>query len=116
MTQRETRSNLRSGVNLFNLPDKPLGAELTETLLKSSTVRIERIVSQGHTSPDGFWYDQNENEWVSLIEGQAVIEFQDGATQALSQGEHCLIPAHQRHRVKSTSTSPPAIWLAVFFV
>ena len=101
--------------NLFHQPDQRLEMELTEKVLKSGAVRIERIISQGHTSPDDFWYDLNEHEWVSLLEGQAVIQFDDGSSKHLTRGDHCFIPAHTRHRVQSTSTSPAAIWLAVFF-
>lgn len=50
--------------NLFaNLPSD-LPDELFTTLLDASNLRIERIVSHGHASPEGFWYDQDDHEWV----------------------------------------------------
>jgi cupin 2 domain-containing protein len=76
-------------------------------------VRIERIVSNGHASPDGFWYDQNEHEWILLLEGEAGIELADGEQVDLRRGDALNLPAHTRHRV--TFTSRPAIWLAVFY-
>lgn len=53
--------------NLFsNISDDPAG-ELLETLLDADSVRIGRIVSRGHASPEGFWYDQDQREWVVVL-------------------------------------------------
>ena len=80
----------------------------------SSDIRIERIVSTGQASPPGFWYDQEQDEWVVLLTGKAKIVWEDGQSRALSAGEWLLIPAHQRHRVEWTAKEPPpCIWLAV---
>jgi cupin 2 domain-containing protein len=76
-------------------------------------VRIERILSSGHTTPDGEFYDQPNNEWVVLLQGEAELAYDDGSTRRLSAGDHLLIPAHERHRVTHTSTEPPCVWLAV---
>ena len=46
--------------------------------------RIERIVSEGHVSPEGFWYDQDEPEWVALIRGTAELEFENGRQHFLN--------------------------------
>ena len=97
---------------LHPLPDDCTEEVFTE-LLRQGAVRIERIVSNGHASPDGFWYDQDEHEWVLLLEGEAGIEFADGPPVCLTQGDALNLPAHTRHRV--TFTSRPAIWLAVFY-
>ena len=97
---------------LHPLPEKLTEEAFTE-LLRHDAVRIERIVSNGHASPDGFWYDQDENEWVLLLEGEAGIEFADGERVHLTRGDTLNLPAHTRHRV--TYTSRPAIWLAVFY-
>ena len=81
--------------------------------------RVERIVSQGHVSPEGFWYDQDQQEWVAVIQGEAELEFEDGLegrreSLKMTAGEWLLIPAHARHRVTHTSTEPPCVWAAVF--
>lgn len=100
-------------MNLFHpLPDD-LHEETFTELLRHGPVRIERIVSNGHISPDNFWYDQDEHEWVLLLEGEATIEWADGQQLHLNQGDALNLPAHTRHRV--TFTSRPAIWLAVFY-
>jgi cupin 2 domain-containing protein len=66
-----------NGRNLFgDLPGK-LPAELIETLVETQHVRIERIISHGHASPEGFWYDQDQNEWVSVLKGAARVRFED---------------------------------------
>lgn len=81
--------------------------------LRQDAVRIERIVSNGHASPEGFWYDQDEQEWVLLLEGEAEIEFAKSEPVHLTRGDTLNLPAHTRHRVASTSR--PAVWLAVFY-
>lgn len=98
------------------LSDLPadLPEELIETLLEAQGVRIERIVSLGHVSPEGFWYDQDECEWVLLLKGAARIRFEE-ETLELGPGDFVNIPAHQKHRVDWTSPDEPTIWLAVFY-
>lgn len=104
---------MRLSRNLLHpLPDD-LTDEAFTVLLQQGTVRIERIVSNGHASPDGFWYDQAEHEWVLLLEGEAGVEFADGEQIHLTRGATLNLPAHTRHRV--TFTSRPAVWLAVFY-
>jgi len=101
--------------NLFaNLPAR-LSDELTEVLAESRLVRIERIVSTGQHSPDGFWYDQEEEEWVAVLAGEAILQFDDGESLAMKPGDHLLIPAHRRHRVEWTTPDAPTVWLAVFY-
>lgn len=100
--------------NLFdNLPSN-LPEELFNTLLDTGNVRIERIVSQGHASPEGFWYDQDEHEWVVVLRGAARLSV-EGEIKELKQGDFLNIPAHQKHRVEWTTPDEPTIWLAVFY-
>lgn len=102
-------SNLFANLPI-NLPD-----ELMECLVETSQVRIERIVSTSHASPDGFWYDQDEHEWVVLLQGAAKLTFAEGQTLEMTPGDHVLIPAHRQHRVDWTTAEQPTVWLAVFF-
>ncbi len=104
--------------NLFNGIPTHLPEELVTRLAGSGSVRIERIVSDGHASPEGFWYDQEQDEWVLLLSGGAelVLETAEGLERTtLNPGDHLLIPARQRHRVEATVTSEKTVWLAVFF-
>ncbi len=82
-------------------------------LLKNS-VRIERIVSNGQSSPKDFWYEQDESEFVVILKGDAILEFEDEQL-VLNEGDAVNIPAFKRHRVKYTNQSEPTIWLAVFY-
>lgn len=88
--------------------------ELITTLLEANGVRIERIVSNGHASPDGFWYDQDRHEWVMLVTGAARLCFEN-ETIEMKPGDHVNIPAHKRHRVDWTTPDEPTIWLAVHY-
>ena len=101
-------------MNLFEDIPENLPQELTEVLVEGSNVRIERIVSDGQQSADGFWYDQEQSEWVLLVSGSAVLEFEDRKVE-LKAGDHILIPPHHRHRVVATSSAEKTIWLAVFY-
>jgi len=100
-------------MNLLHPLPKDLTEEVFTELLRHGAVRIERIISNGHASPDGFWYDQDEPGWVLLLEGEAEIEFAEGKRVHLTRGDALNVPAHTRHRV--TFTSCPAVWLAVFY-
>ncbi len=91
----------------------PSEAERLETLASGAGVRIEKILSSGHVTPPGEWYDQSDDEWVLLVEGEATIGFESGMQCTLRGGEWVFLPAHVRHRVESTSVSPGCVWLAV---
>jgi cupin 2 domain-containing protein len=100
--------------NLFSEIAANLPEEICQTLLSTSHVRIERAVSQGHASPPDFWYDQEQNEWVLLIQGSAQLRFEDAVVE-MQPGDFINIPAHQRHRVESTDSTQPTIWLAIYY-
>ena len=100
--------------NLFTDLPTGLPEELIETLCENRNVRIERIISNGHTSPPGFWYDQPQHEWVVLLKGAARIGFED-QTFDLHPGDFINIPAHKKHRIEWTTPNEPTVWLAVFY-
>lgn len=99
------------------LADLPMSipAELVTVLAENTHVRIERIVSTAHCSPPGFWYDCEEQEWVVVLKGEGLLQFENGSAVRLGVGDHYLIEAHQRHRVEWTSETEPTVWLAVYF-
>ena len=101
-------------LNLYNLPETLPDAEEFTDLIPDRGVKIERIVSHGQTSPADEWYDQDRDEWVVLIQGEAVLEYESGQKLHVKAGDHVLIPAHRGHRVDYTSRTPPCIWIAVF--
>jgi cupin 2 domain-containing protein len=99
---------------LRDLPDAR-GGEITEILLAAPGMRIERIVSLGQASPPGFWYDQDEAEWVLLLAGAARLRFADeNQNRVLGPGDHLHIAPHCRHRIEWTDPTAPTVWLAVF--
>lgn len=101
--------------NIFSLlPDK-LEHELFEELLRENNIKIERIISRGHASPANGWYDQNENEWVVVLEGSGSILFENGDEVNLKKGDYLNIPAHTRHKVTRTDTNGVTIWLAIHY-
>jgi len=109
---------INTGNVLAGLPPAGQPEELIEQLAAedaASPVRIERIVSHGHVTPDGEWYDQDQDEWVLVLQGAARLSFEDRPDLALTAGEYVNIPAHVRHRVSWTRPDTPTVWLAVFY-
>src|SRR5436309_131955 len=100
---------------LRDLPDAS-AAESTEALVARPGLRIERIVSCGQASRPGFWYDQDEAEWVFLLAGAASLRFEDEPEpRRLGAGDWVEIAAHRRHRVDWTDPDQPTVWLVVFY-
>jgi cupin 2 domain-containing protein len=100
--------------NLYDAIPAPLSQELVDTLLQAGNLRLERIVSHGHASAAGFWYDQDQDEWVLVLRGAARLRFegQDRLCE-MKPGDFLNIPAHARHRVEWTTPDEPTVWLAL---
>ncbi len=125
--------------NIFSKIPKDIPEELFEKIVESKDVKIERIISRGHTTKEGKWYNQDKNEFVIVLKGYAVIEYKDivkdkslsldsqrqtgerlmsvdyGKKIKMNVGDYLIIPAHVEHRVLETSKKEETIWLAVFY-
>lgn len=102
--------------NIFQNIPVGIPEEIIEVIITSENIRIERIISKGQVSPENFWYDQEENEWVFLVRGKAVIKFFDeNKSVELKTGDYLNIPSHTKHRVEWTDPDVETIWLAVFY-
>jgi cupin 2 domain-containing protein len=102
--------------NIFDLSEiKNFSEEIFETIQSKENIKIERIISSGQTTPEDFWYDQDKNEWILLLQGEAELLFENNEKTILKAGDYLLIPSHKRHKVTYTSQNPPCIWLAIFF-
>lgn len=97
--------------NIFSSPSGEPGSESLLTLFQSAGVKIERIVSRSHSGPKDFWYDQEHAEWVMVLQGEAVLEFDGGKRVIIKTGDYLLIPKNTRHRVERTSEE--TVWLAI---
>ncbi|MCF7669983.1 MAG: cupin domain-containing protein [Verrucomicrobia bacterium] len=108
--------NQTARANIWSDMPEDAPDELFDVLAESPSCRIERIVSFGNASPEGFWYDQDRSEWVVLLQGKACLEFEDPREDVvLVPGDYVNIPAHRRHRVKWTSHAGRSVWLAVHY-
>ena len=101
--------------NIFESIPENLDKEFFENILESKNVRIERIISKGHVSPESGWYDQQQNEWVVVLKGEAIISFEKGDEVKLKEGSYLNIPAHKKHKVTWTDPDIETIWLAIFY-
>ncbi len=100
-------------VNIYELPQELPQLETFEQIVSGKNIQIERIISTGQTTAAGQWYDQELDEWVILLQGEAELSYADHTRIQLKAGDYLLIPAHTQHRVEYTSVEPPCIWLAV---
>lgn len=101
--------------NIFKDIPKDLSSEVFEDLSQSKNIKIERIISKGHSSPEVGWYDQVQNEWVIVLKGEAVLAFDNKPDIKLSQGDYLNISAHQKHKVSWTTSEEETIWLAIHY-
>ncbi len=101
--------------NIFELIPKEINDELFEDIISNDNVRIERIISKGHISPELGWYDQSENEWIIILQGAAKIEFENKSVTDLVCGSYLNIPAHCKHKVAWTDPTTETIWLAIYY-
>ena len=99
-------------MNIYEMPPLPLSEEVTTILTENENIRIERIISTGQVSD---WYEQDETEFVVLLEGNAVIEYENDKSIKMSKGDTLLIKPYERHRVSFTSSEPPCVWLCIFY-
>ena len=106
---------MQSG-NIFSDIPKDLDQEAFEEIINSGNFRIERIMSRGHSTPPGQWYDQDQDEWVIVLAGSAALLF-EGSEHAitLKPGDYVNIPAHVKHKVEWTNQAEETIWLAVHY-
>jgi len=101
--------------NLLLPQNETSAEEAIETLVDGRGFRLEKIVSLGHVSPAGFWYDQPQDEWLTLLQGSAQLEFDNEPIVKMKQGDALIIKAHQRHRVAWTDPNQETVWLALHF-
>ena len=90
--------------------------EISETLLETGHLKVERIISSGQATPEGEWYDQDTEEWVILLSGSAGLLFEDEEEAfIMNAGDYVQIEPHHRHRVEWTDPEQKTVWLAIHF-
>lgn len=102
--------------NLFADLPVALPEERVDVLVRTGEVRLERIVSRGHRTPAGWWYDQAGAEWVVVLRGRAGLRFADEPEErVLGPGDCVTIAPRRRHRVEWTDPGEPTVWLALHY-
>jgi cupin 2 domain-containing protein len=100
--------------NIFTDIPTALADEHFTALWFGPGMRVERILSHGHASPPGFWFDQNWAEWVLVLQGAARLLFEgDAEPITLKEGDYVSIPPHVRHRIEWTDPDKVTVWLAI---
>lgn len=102
--------------NIFENIPAVVTEEISDILMQKKDVRIERIISKGQSSPPGFWYDQDESEWIIIIKGSAKLKFENVPEDVeMKTGDYLNIPSHLKHRVEWTDPNEETIWLTAFY-
>ena len=109
------KCNMLKTGNIFDSIPSKFNDEVFGSIVDKDGIKIERILSAGHTSPEQGWYDQDQDEWVIVIQGGATIEFDDGRLSTLEQGDYINIPSRTKHKVVWTDPEIVTVWLAVFY-
>lgn len=99
--------------NIFEYdPDNNSKYEKFDELFALGDTLVERIVSTGQSTPEGKWLEQDRDEWVVLLQGNAKLSFEGGNDVDLNRGDYVFISAGTKHRVEMTSSEPECLWLA----
>ena len=102
--------------NLFDCLYVDSTREQFDALLETTGFKLERIVSHGHATPEGEWYDQERSEWVVLLKGSAGLLIEgEMKIRILRAGDYVFLPAHVRHRVEWTQPDEETVWLALHY-
>ena len=102
--------------NIFSGIKNQSPEEIFETIIKTNQFKIERIISRGQSTDKGKWYDQDVDEWVIVLKGNAGLLFEgNNEVVIMRPGDYVNIPAHQKHRVEWTAPEDETIWLAVHY-
>ncbi|MBN1497864.1 MAG: cupin domain-containing protein [Spirochaetes bacterium] len=101
--------------NIFSSLPADMKHEFFDEILRHKNIRVERIISKGHVSPEQGWYDQEEHEWVIVLEGSGMILFESGEEFTLKKGDYLNIPSRTKHRVTWTDPDTMTIWLAFHY-
>ncbi len=107
--------NLSTIENIFNVTTEKIPDEIFDEIISGEHFRLERIISDGQVSPAGFWYNQDQNEFVMLLSGAAKLIVEGGLTYNLKPGDYINLPAHKKHRVEWTDPDRKTIWLALHY-
>lgn len=100
-------------MNIFEIEKLPdiNEDEIVDILKENENVRIERIISTRQVSD---WMIQERKEYVVLLQGTAIIEFNDKKVE-MKAGDTLFIEKMERHRVGYTSENPCCIWFCIHF-
>lgn len=96
-------------MNIYTLENPQPDFESFATLYENKNIKIEAIRS--HLLQPGKVYNQEQDEWVVLIRGNAQLKVDEKVIQ-LREGDSVFLPRHTPHQVLSTSND--ALWLGVF--
>jgi cupin 2 domain-containing protein len=117
MNSGDTSPDTRIANLLDPIDPSTASTELIELLAQGENIRVERIVSNGHSSEAEFWYDDPRVEWVTVLSGEAQLRFLvDDKLIHLHRGDHITIQPHEKHRVEWTTPDEQTVWLAIYFL
>lgn len=112
----DTPADSRAPSNLLNQLKPQLGKERHRLIHSGPNWRLELIHSSDASSSSGYWYDQPEHEWITLLRGSATLLLKDpDESLDLSVADQVHLVPHRLHRVERTDPPPGTVWLALFW-
>ncbi len=100
--------------NIYLQKNKNSKSEIIEDIIFTKSFRLEKISSFGYPTPNNKWYNQDKNEWVLLLKGQATLKFKKDVSRInLKEGDYIFLEKHLEHRVEYVSKD--AIWLCIHY-
>ena len=69
--------------------------------------------SQGMSRPTGWHYHECDGQFIYILKGWVDLEFEDGHTIRVEQGDSLFIPGHMRHNEIRTSAEMEILEVSV---
>lgn len=102
--------------NIFSEIPTSIPKEVFNSIIDKDGIKIERIISKGHTTEKDKWYNQEKNEWLIMLKGKAELLFKNNnQIIKMKKGDYLNISAHTEHRVTKTSKKEETIWLTIHY-
>jgi len=101
--------------NIFANIASSVNGEVFEDIISKENIQIQRIISSPNSGDTSKWYDQDTDEWVIVLQGSAIITFENKDKTHLNAGDYLNIPAHTKHQVSWTTPDEKTIWIAIHY-
>ena len=87
-----------------------------ETLFENRSIKIDRVTARGQITPPGEFPPEPSYEFIHLLKGQLVLEYNGEAEKvSLKPGDYAIKAPDQRTRADFTAEDGETVYLKVSF-